>query len=100
MKIAVAALTLACLATPALAISRYNAMDKTCAAVQQTIASNRAVLLSYPSRSGKVVLYDRYVADRGQCNATEYAAGTYVPTKDDRSCPVLNCRSTSALQPR
>lgn len=100
MKIAIAALAVVCLASPALAISRYNAMDRTCAAVQQVIASDKAVLLSYPSRRGNIVLYDRYVTDRGQCNATEYAASTYVPTRDNPSCPVHNCRSTSALQPR
>jgi hypothetical protein len=100
MKIAVAALAMVCLASPALAISRSNAMDRTCADVQQLIAGEKAVLLSFPSRRGNIALYDRYVTDRSQCNATEYAASTYIPTKDNPSCPVHNCRSASVLQPR
>ena len=100
MKIAFAALTLFCLATPALAISRYNSLDKTCAAVQQSIAREKAVLLSYPSRDGRIRLYDRYVAGRGQCDAGYYAGSDYVPTADNKSCPVLSCKSASDLQPR
>jgi|SRR6187402_2412855 len=100
MKIAFAALAVVCLASPALAISRYNSLDRTCAAVQQSIASEKAVLLSYPSRSGQIRLYDRYVANRGQCDAGYYAGSAYVPTKDNPICPVLNCKSASDLQPR
>lgn len=99
MKIVLAALALLCIASPALAISRYNSTDRTCADVQQIISSEKAVLLRYPSRSGNI-LYDRYVAGREQCDAGAYAASTYVPTKDNPSCPVHNCRSASLLQPR
>lgn len=100
MKIVTATLALLCLASPALAISRYNSLDRTCAAVQQSIASEKAVLLRYPSRNGKIVLYDRYVADRGECSSGDYAASTFVPTKDNPSCPVFNCQSASVLQPQ
>jgi hypothetical protein len=100
MKTAVAALALVCLASPAMAISRYNSLDRTCEAAHQAIDSEKSVLLRYPSRSGKVVLYDRYVTDTNQCGTNFYAARTYVPTKDNPSCPVYNCKSSSALDPR
>lgn len=100
MKIALAALALLYLASPALAISRYVATDRTCADIQQAIAEQRAVLLRYPSRESNVTLYDRYVVDSGQCDFGSYAASTFVPTKDNRSCPVRSCRSSSVLQPR
>lgn len=86
-------------AGPALAISRYESLSRTCGAVQQLIAGERAVLLRYPSRSSGIVLYDRYVADVGQCAASEYAARTSVPTRDNPMCPVYNCRSTSVFNP-
>jgi len=100
MKIALAALALLYLASPALAISRYNPLDRTCAEVQQSIANEKALLLRYPSRSGNVVLYDRYVSDRNQCDFGSYAASTSVPTKDNPRRAVRNCRSASVLQPR
>lgn len=100
MKTALAAMALICLASPALALSRFNPMERTCAAVQQSIASEKAVLLRYPSRSGAVTLYDRYVADRNQCDSGSYAASASVPTLDNPNCPVRNCRSATVLQPR
>lgn len=100
MKAVVAALALICLASPALAISRYNSLEKSCEAVHQVINSEKSVLLRYPSRSGNIVLYDRYVTDTNQCGANFYAAETYVPTKDNPSCRVHNCKSSSALDPR
>ncbi|MGA1803973.1 hypothetical protein [Rhizobium sp. HT1-10] len=100
MKLAVAASMLLLLTSPAMAISRYNSMERTCGTVQQSIAREGAVLLRYPSFSGNIVLYDRYVTDGNQCNSGSYAADTSVPTKDNKSCPVLNCRSSTVLQPR
>jgi hypothetical protein len=99
MKIASAALALLCLASPAMAISRVNPTTLTCAAVQQSIANEKAVLLRYQSRSGNI-LYDRYVTDRNQCDPGSYAAMSSVPTRDNPSCPVRNCRSASVLEPR
>jgi hypothetical protein len=98
MKTATAGLLLLFVASPALAISRYNPVDRTCASVQQTIANERAVILRYQSRSGNL-LYDRYVSDDNQCGSGSYAARTSVPTRDNPNCPVYNCRSASVFNP-
>jgi hypothetical protein len=87
------------LADPALAISRYDSLGQTCASVQQIISREHAVLLRYPSRSGNVVLYDRYVASDGQCGTGHYAAPASVPTKDNPKCRLYNCRSSSVFNP-
>ncbi len=86
-------------AGPASAISRYQSLSKTCAAVQQLIAGERAVILRYPARRGGLILYDRYVADSGQCGISGYAARAYIPTKDDPLCPVYNCKPSSVFNP-
>ncbi len=99
MKTVAAALLLLSIASPALAISRYQSLDRSCAAVQQLIANEGAVLLRYPSPTGNVTLYDRYVAGDFQCKPTGYAASSEVPTKDNPNCPVYNCRSSSVFNP-
>lgn len=101
MKAAAAVLILTTIAPaePATAISRYESSSKTCASVQQLIASERAAIFRYPSRGGRIVLYDRYVADDGQCGSGDYAARAYVPTKDNPLCPVHNCKSSSIFNP-
>ncbi|NLR99278.1 hypothetical protein HGP17_20855 [Rhizobium sp. P38BS-XIX] len=86
-------------AAPASAISRYQSLGKDCAAVQQVIAGERAVILRYPSRDGRIVLYDRYVSDSDQCGISGYAARTYVPTRDNPLCPVYNCKPSSVFNP-
>lgn len=100
MKIVIAATALACLASPALAISRYNSLDRSCEGVRQLIKSEKAVLLRYPSTRGNLILYDRYVAGTEQCDTDFYAAQTSIPTKDNPNCPVRNCRSSSDITPR
>lgn len=101
MKTIIAAISIVCLASPALAISRYDTLNKTCEAVQQIIKTEKSAVLRYPSRDGNVVLYDRYVADNGQCGTNFfYAANASVPTKDNPNCPVHNCKLSSTLEPR
>ncbi|MGV1791715.1 hypothetical protein GR212_13935 [Rhizobium lusitanum] len=101
MKTIAIALLLTTIATagPASAISRYESLGKTCAAVQQLVAGERAVILRYPARRGGLVLYDRYVADSGQCGISGYAERTSVPTKDNPQCPVYNCKPSSTFNP-
>lgn len=83
-------------ATPALAISRYNAMTMTCAGARATINRERAVILRYPaSRTRGMTLYDRFVQDTRSCDYGYYADRTYIPTKDTPSCPVYICRPTT-----
>ena len=101
MRSAALAVTLSALmiAGPASAISRYESLSKTCAAVQQLIAKERAVILRYPAPRGGPVLYDRYVADSGQCDISDYAGRSYVPARDNPVCPVYNCKPSSIFNP-
>jgi len=101
MRIIAAALVLTTIAVaePAWAISRYESLGKTCASVQQLIAAERAVILRYPAPRGGPVLYDRYVADGGQCDMSDYAGRSYVPTKDNPLCPVYSCKPSSVFNP-
>lgn len=101
MRATAAALILTTIMTagPASAISRYESLSKTCAAVQQLIASERAVILRYPAQNGRLVLYDRYVSDTPQCGVSSYAARTSVPTRDTPLCPVYNCKPSSVFNP-
>ncbi|MGY5779778.1 hypothetical protein [Rhizobium sp. LEGMi135b] len=92
-------LTVIAIAGPASAISRYESLGKTCASVQQLIAAERAIILRYPAPRGGPVLYDRYVAGNGQCGISDYAARSYVPTRDNPVCPVYNCKPSSVFNP-
>ncbi|MET0747524.1 MAG: hypothetical protein ABWY49_04990 [Rhizobium sp.] len=88
----------ASMATPALAINRYNSLAYSCSAAQATIAREGAVIFRHPAeRTRNLTLYDRYVVDRSACNYNEYAFQDYLPTKDTKSCPVYSCHSTSEL---
>lgn len=80
-------------ASPALAISRYNSPSMTCEAARAAVLSQRAVILRYPSkRVSGMTLYDRYVRDNNQCDPHQYAGRAYVPTRDNPRCPVLSCQ--------
>lgn len=91
---AITALALACgLGSPALAISRYNSTQMSCEAVRERVINEGAAILRYPStRVAGMTLYDRYVTRNAACEQHEYAARSYVPTKDNPRCPVLNCQ--------
>lgn len=78
------------IATPAMAISRYETRGRSCAAVQSFVASNRQAILRYPSRDGQTTLYDRYVSSSAECGPGLYGVRASVPTADG-SCPVVNC---------
>ncbi|HEX8045524.1 hypothetical protein [Rhizobium sp.] len=98
MKAIAAALILSTVASvgSAQAISRYDSLGQGCASVQQIVSREGAVLLRYPSKSGNVILYDRYVAYDG---TGSYAARASVPTRDNPMRPVYNCRSYSVFNP-
>lgn len=81
-------------ASPAFAISRYNPMTLTCAEARNAIRNEGAVVFRYPSKRVKgMTLFDRYVRDSYYCDGKSYAAWTYIPTRDDPNCPVLNCQN-------
>ncbi|MBB3425425.1 MULTISPECIES: hypothetical protein [Rhizobium] len=97
-KIILLGLLVTSVATPALAISRYNSMSMTCAEARTVINRERAVIMRYPAkRTPKMTLYDRYVADSGACDQGFYAYQDYLPTKDRASCPVYICRPMTDL---
>ena len=80
-------------ASPAMAISRYESQSMSCAAARQAVINQRAVIFRYPSqRVGGLILYDRYVRESRQCDPHENAARSYIPTRDERRCPVLACK--------
>ncbi|CAN7241442.1 hypothetical protein LJR251_000926 [Rhizobium rhizogenes] len=95
-KIILLGLLITSATTPALAISRYNAMSFTCAEARAIINRERAVIMRYPStRVRNMTLYDRYVSDSNACNAGYYAYQDYMPTKDRANCPVYTCRPST-----
>jgi hypothetical protein len=95
-KIIVLGLLIASAATPALAISRYNAMSYTCAQAKAIINRERAVIMRHPSaRVRNMTLYDRFVSDSNACDPGYYAYQDYLPTKDRADCPVYTCRPST-----
>lgn len=102
MKVAATAcLSILLLSVPAHAISRYNLTGMTCEGARQTIRSEGAVILRYPSKNvAGMTLYDRYVRNSRHCDPGEYAEWNYVPTKNNPRCPVLACEPISNLNNR
>lgn len=97
-KIILLAAVAASMATPALAINRYNSMAYSCAAAQSLVDRERAVIFRHPAEhTPNMTLYDRYVTDGRACNFNEYAYQDYLPTKDTKSCPLYTCHSDSEL---
>jgi hypothetical protein len=95
-KIMALGLLIASVASPALAISRYNSLNFTCGQAQATINRERAVIMRYPSsRVRNMTLYDRFVADSNSCDTGYYAYQDYLPTKDRPDCPVYICRPST-----
>ncbi|MBP1850651.1 hypothetical protein [Rhizobium halophytocola] len=81
------------LAGPAAAISRYQSKSLNCEQARQTIRSEGAVILRYPSTHVQgMTLYDRYVRDNAQCDPHEFADWVTVPTRDAPKCRVLACK--------
>lgn len=62
-------------ASPAAAISRYNPLFMSCAGVRAAIHNQGAVIFRYQSPRG-LPLYDRYVRNSNDCEATDYAEWT------------------------
>ncbi|RST81044.1 hypothetical protein EJC49_24200 [Aquibium carbonis] len=94
MKVLLIALAATMLAAPAHAISRYNSQGMSCGQVQAAVQREGAVILRYRSaRNPSLTLYDRYVSGGRFCSVGEVAVGSSVPTRDDRSCYVLTCKS-------
>lgn len=79
-RIAVSALLL--FATlPALGQSRPSAPDRPCAANQQSVAVNGAIVLGTGGHT-----YDRFVRDGGFCEHGDYVEPAFVPSRDTQQC--------------
>ncbi|HTO30562.1 MAG TPA: hypothetical protein VL202_05205 [Pararhizobium sp.] len=96
MKTIAATLVLVLAATPALAISRYNPLTMTCEKARATVHRQGAVIFRWTSPRG-LPIYDRFVRNNGYCDYNQYAEWKNIPTRDDRTCPVLNCQSIDNL---
>jgi hypothetical protein len=79
---------------PSLAVERLNTDSTTCAAAQQTVARDGAVILRYPSqRVPGMTLYKRYVRSKLQCDSDDRTVLTSVKTADDLRCKLAQCQS-------
>ena len=92
------ALTLAIVlvASPSFAISRLNPLAMNCASARAAVHNQGAVIFRWTSPRG-LPLYDRFVRNSRYCDANQYAEWKHIPTRDDRSCPVLNCQNIDNL---
>lgn len=92
MRVLAATLVALTVATPAGAISRYNAWTMSCGEAKSLIRSQGAVILRYRSaRNPSLSLYDRFVSDGRFCQAGEQTEPASVATADTNSCPVRKC---------
>jgi hypothetical protein len=84
------------IASDALAASRHNITNMSCAEVQAILQQEGEAVLQYGSRRLLgLPLYDRYVRGQSFCESGEVAARTGVPTADRKYCPVYRCVESS-----
>jgi hypothetical protein len=92
MKRMLLAVVLSLVASDALAISRYDIENMTCAAVQAVLEADGEAILRYPSKSLlSLPIYDRFVSSKKYCAVDEVLKRTGVPTADKDYCPVHKC---------
>jgi hypothetical protein len=93
MKMVLAALALTFIASDAFAIQRYTSTSMSCDEVRAILSRDGAALMRYKSRRVPgLQLYGRYVSNGRFCDMGEYAERVYIPTADDSSCPVRECK--------
>jgi hypothetical protein len=68
----------------------------TCSQARAVLHNQGAVIFKWTSPRG-LPLYDRYVRNSGFCQSHEYAEWTSIPTRDNRSCQVLDCENIDNL---
>ncbi|PZP54125.1 MAG: hypothetical protein DI595_01200 [Agrobacterium fabrum] len=86
------------LASSALAIGRYDTQARSCQRVQELLKQEKQAILRYPSRNGRMTLYDRYVSNAAECGPGKYGLRASVPTADG-VCGVVSCRPLSDFAP-
>ena len=91
MRIAIALLAAMVAASPAGAISRYNAANLSCGEAKSIVRSEGAAILRFRSTYANVPRYGRFVKSNYYCASSERAETTFIPTADTKSCPLLEC---------
>lgn len=92
MRILIIAVSLASVAAPASALSRYQSPRMTCAHIQERVQAEGAIILRYPSPSDpSQTRYDRYVRNSQFCGPDEELSSTFIPASDTKSCKVQVC---------
>lgn len=85
-------------AAPAMAIDKLDSRAQNCASVHAILGRDRQAILRFPSRDGRVTLYDRYVSTPAQCGPGQYGIRVSIPAADG-ACPVVSCRPLNDFAP-
>ena len=99
MRKIVLALAIAAAASPAFAISRYNATSHTCDGVQQILQREGEAVFRYTSRTTGLGLYERLIGSGTRCGNGQMIQRMTIPTKDNPRCRVMVCRWGNDLRP-
>lgn len=91
MKRIVLAVILALAPAQAFPAVRYMVQDMTCAEVKFALDRDGIAILYRKSGKAGVPLYDRYVANKSQCQPGQELIGEGIPTADTNSCRVSKC---------
>jgi hypothetical protein len=84
------------MASPSFAISRLSPLSMSCSQARATVHQQGAVVFRWTSPRG-APLYNRFVRNSRLCQPHEYAEWTSIPTRDNRSCQVLDCENIENL---
>ena len=81
------------IACEAQAISRYNSTSMNCSQIRATIQAEGAVIMRWRSAQDATrPLFKRLVAHNGYCDRNERAETVFIPSADQRSCAVRECK--------
>jgi hypothetical protein len=79
------------ISSEAFAISRYQSTLMPCANIRATILSEGAAIFGW-LQPPNIDRFGKYVAHVGYCFIGEEAKIVYIPSKDTKSCAVLECQ--------
>jgi len=96
MRTLLISLAIVLAASPSFAISRLSPLSMSCEQARAAVHSEGSVIFRWTSPRG-LPIYDRYVRNSRFCEAHEYAAWKGIPTRDTKSCQVLNCQDIDNL---
>lgn len=73
------------------AISRYTSTSMSCASIKSAVKNEGAVILRWTSSQGNP-RHGRFVANSGYCDPGQRAVTAYVPSANQKSCSVRECK--------